>query len=88
MSEADESKVALDENDQPEQIPADMRLDDITDGRNERGIPAARFIEDINSFSRSFQPVPASAELLIGAFTQLHTKYKASEQSLMQKSTL
>lgn len=72
------------EEDEQEIIP-DLRLDDITDGKNERGIPAVKFIEDISGFSSSFQPVPASAELLIGAFTQLHTKYKASEQNLRQK---
>jgi hypothetical protein len=66
---------------------ADLRLDDLTDGKNERGIPAARFIEDITGFSKSFLPVPASAELLIGAYTQLHTRYKSSEQSLKQKRT-
>ena len=80
-------KTKAGNDDDEHEVTPDMRLDDITDGENERGIPAARFIEDITGFSKSFQPVPASAELLIGAFTQLHTKYKASEQSLRQKRT-
>ena len=67
-----------------EQIP-DMSLLDITDGENERKIPAAKFIEDIAAFAASFSP-PASAELLIGAYSELHSKFKTFETSLTQKS--
>jgi hypothetical protein len=59
---------------------------DITDGENERKIPAAKFIDDIGAFSESFQP-PASAELLIGAYSELHNKYKTFEVTLTRKRT-
>lgn len=67
-----------------EEIPPDLKLEDISDGFNERGIPRAKFIEDIGGFAASFQP-EASAELLIGAFTDLHSKYKQTEYGSMQK---
>jgi len=63
-----------------EEVP-DMKLADITDGQNESGIPAAKFIEDIEGFTQSFSP-PASSELLIGAYSDLHAKYKAIEANL------
>lgn len=66
-----------------EDIP-EMTLLDITDGENERKIPVAKFVEDIETFSKSFQP-PASAELLIGAYSELHEKYKTYEGSLTRK---
>ena len=66
------------------QDPPDMSLEDITDGSNGRGIPAARFIDNISDFAASFTPA-ASAELLIGAYKQLHEKYKTSEISLQSK---
>jgi prefoldin subunit 5 len=62
----------------------DMSLLDITDGENERKIPAAKFIDDIGQFSASFKP-PASAELLIGAYSELHNKYKTFEATLTRK---
>jgi hypothetical protein len=62
----------------------DMTLLDIIDGENERKIPAAKFIDDIGQFSASFKP-PASAELLIGAFSELHNKYKTFEATLTRK---
>lgn len=65
------------------EIPA-LSLKDITSGKNERGIPAAKFIEDIDAFSISFTP-SASAELLIGAFSDLFSKYKQYEMNLTQK---
>jgi hypothetical protein len=64
----------------------DMSLLDIIDGKNERDIPIAKFIDDIGKFAESFQP-PASAELLIGAYTQLYNKYKSYETSLTRKRT-
>lgn len=58
----------------------------ITDGKNERGIPEVKFIEDITAFANSFSSeTTCSAEVLIGAFTDLFTKYKAYESSLTQK---
>ena len=84
--------ASLENNNEPmvvdeEEVPPDMSLQDITDGDNGRGIPAVLFIEDITAFSESFTP-HAQAELLIGAYTQLHTKYKSSEASLRNKRAL
>lgn len=61
-----------------------LSLEDITDGKTDRGIPRAKFIDDIGKFAESFSP-PASAELLIGAFSDLFSKFKTYEQSLSQK---
>ena len=61
-----------------------LSLEDITDGKTDRGIPRAKFIDDIGKFAESFSP-PASAELLIGAYSDLFSKFKAYEQSLSQK---
>lgn len=72
--------ASSDEEEEP-----DMSLEDITDGRNERGIPAALFIEDIGKFSAD--KGGASAELLIGAYTELLGKYQESERQLQSKST-
>lgn len=63
----------------------DMSLVDITDGENERKIPRVKFPEDVEAFANSFTP-PASAELLIGAYTELHNKFKSFEANLEQKS--
>lgn len=94
-SEKDESSMAATAASDKEQVdgdavpnppnPPNMSLKDITNGDNGRGIPAALFIDDITAFSESFSPQPAQAELLIGAYTQLHTKYKSSEASLLGK---
>lgn len=73
-------------NDDDANIP-DMSLLSITDGENERGIPVVKFIDDVGAFTESFTP-PASAELLIGAYTELHSKFKTYEISLTQKRTL
>lgn len=62
----------------------DMSLLSITDGENDRGIPVVKFIEDVDAFSNSFTP-PSSAELLIGAYSELHSKFKTFETSLTQK---
>ena len=61
-----------------------LSLESITDGKSERGIPQVKFIDDIGTFSESFNP-PASPELLIGAFSDLFSKFKGVEQSLSQK---
>lgn len=64
---------------------ADLQLESITDGQSERGIPVVKFLDDITAFSTSFDP-PASAELLIGAYSDLFSKFKSYEGSLSQKS--
>ena len=63
---------------------SDMKLSEITSGLNDRGIPEALFIDDIGAFAA--EKGGASAELLIGAFSQLHEKYKTSEMRLQYKS--
>jgi hypothetical protein len=63
---------------------ANISLESITDGKNERGIPATKFLDDIELFANSFNP-PASSELLIGAYSDLYSKFKAYEQQLEQK---
>lgn len=67
--------------------PPDLKLEDISDGFNDRGIPRAKFIEDVAVYAASFQP-EASPELLIGAFTDLHSKYKQREFASTQKREL
>lgn len=62
----------------------DMSLLSITDGENDRGIPLVKFIDDVDAFASSFTP-PTSAELLIGAYSELHSKFKTFETSLTQK---
>ena len=85
MSTEDASKAVSDSN---EAKPVDdMSLLSITDGENDRGIPVVKFIEDVDAFSNSFSP-PSSAELLIGAYSELHSKFKTFETSLTQKRTL
>jgi len=57
----------------------------ITDGANDRGtIPAVKFIDDVDLFADSFSP-PASAEILIGAYSEFHSNLKTFETSLTQK---
>ena len=43
-----------------------------------------KFVDDIGEFANSFSP-PASAELLIGAYSDLFAKFKSYEESLSQK---
>ena len=62
-----------------------LKLESITDGSNEHGVPKVKFVEDIASFSMTFDP-PASAELMIGAYSDLFGKFKTYEGSLVQKS--
>eukprot|EP00527_Entomoneis_sp_CCMP2396_P008334 CAMPEP_0198145742 /NCGR_PEP_ID=MMETSP1443-20131203/25018_1 /TAXON_ID=186043 /ORGANISM="Entomoneis sp., Strain CCMP2396" /LENGTH=200 /DNA_ID=CAMNT_0043809453 /DNA_START=87 /DNA_END=686 /DNA_ORIENTATION=- len=61
-----------------------MSLLDITEGDNERGIPKAKFIDDVEAFSSTFEP-PASPELLIGACSDLMNKYRNYEAQLQQR---
>ena len=63
---------------------ANISVEHIIDGKNERDIPATRFIEDIEMFSSSFNP-PASVQLLIGAFSDLFGKFKQIEAQLSEK---
>lgn len=69
---------------QDEENIANISLDHITEGKNDRGIPATKFLDDISLFANSFNP-PASSELLIGAYSDLYSKFKAYEQQLEQK---
>ncbi|KAL3772530.1 hypothetical protein ACHAWO_002532 [Cyclotella atomus] len=63
---------------------ANISLESITEGSNPRGIPHTKFIEDIESFANSFNP-PASPELLIGAYSDLYSKFKQYESQLSLK---
>ena len=65
-------------------VESEMSLLSITDGENERGIPVVKFIDDLDGFSNQFTP-PAPAELIIGAYSELHSKFKTFETSLTQK---
>ena len=66
-----------------EKIP-DLKLETILEGQNDRGIPKVKFLDDIEAFSKTFDP-PASAELLIGAYSDMFSKFKSYEASLTQK---
>ena len=61
-----------------------LSIESITDGVSERGIPNVKFVEEIDSFSKSFNP-PASAELMIGAFSDIFGKMKGVEGTLGQR---
>lgn len=63
-----------------------MSIQSIIEGDNERGIPHAKFIDDVDVFSATFDP-PASAELLIGAYSDLIAQYRNFETQLNQKGT-
>lgn len=78
------SEVAATTSTGGEQPVADLQLDSITDGQNARGIPIVKFLDDISEFCQTFDP-PASAELLIGAYSDLFAKFKSYEGSLTQK---
>jgi hypothetical protein len=98
---ADQEQDQQDQQDQEPEYP-DLSLNDIIDGDNGRGIPSVKFVsEDVGMFvdglfgpnknatagSGSSSSTTVSAELLIGAFSQLHAKYKSSEASLQGKRT-
>jgi len=76
------SSADEDDDDDDNKFP-DMSLEDITTGLNDRGIPTVLFIEDITAYAAA---KGANAELLLGAYSQLHQKYKTSEMRLQQKS--
>lgn len=64
---------------------SNLTLQAVTDGTTERGIPVVKYIEgDISEFANQFSP-PASAELLIGAYTDLFSKFKTLEARMIQK---
>mmetsp|Transcript_4315 Transcript_4315/g.8272 ORF Transcript_4315/g.8272 Transcript_4315/m.8272 type:complete len:202 (+) Transcript_4315:69-674(+) len=64
-----------------------LSFQSITDGFSSRDIPKVKFIEDIDAFSQSFDP-PASAELMIGAFSDFFGKLKGVEGTLAQRAKL
>ena len=66
-----------------EEVP-NLNLSHITDGETERGIPLAKFIDDVDEFANSFRP-PASAELLIGAYSDMMNRYRVYESKLARK---
>lgn len=61
-----------------------LKLESITDGANVHGVPKVKFVEDIDLFAKTFNP-PASAELMIGAYSDLFGKFKTYEGSLVQR---
>lgn len=65
----------------------DLNLSHITDGDSSRGIPMAKFIDNVEEFASSFEP-PAQAELLIGAYSDLMNRYRLYESKLSQKRKL
>ena len=81
---ADNSNAAAAEASNDDAPVANISLQNIIDGTNERSIPKTKFIDDIDMFSGSFDP-PASPELLIGAYSDLHSKFKQIEQQLTEK---
>jgi hypothetical protein len=90
MSSADAENKLVEANDikaklEEEAEATSLSLESITDGQNERGIPAVRFLDDIGSFADQFTP-PASPELLIGAYSDIFSKFKVYETTLNQKS--
>jgi hypothetical protein len=88
MSSVDHGPMAGTEQEGEEDDLVHLTLPDITDVQeppHPRGIPAVKFLEDIADYVASFAPKRVTAELLIGAYTQLHTKYKLSESSLLRK---
>ena len=66
-----------------EEVP-NLNLSHITESETPRGIPLAKFIEDVDQFATSFNP-HASAELLIGAYSDLMNRYRVYESRLAQK---
>jgi hypothetical protein len=64
-----------------------LSFQSITEGFTSRDIPKVKFIEDIDAFSQSFDP-PASAELMIGAFSDFFAKLKGVEGTLAQRGTI
>ena len=79
------------EDNNSKNIIQNINLELITNGKNERGIPKVKFIDDVTTFANSFKNddgssnSTASAEVLIGAFTDIFQKYKAYETNLTQK---
>ena len=57
--------------------------DQLVVGKNETGIPEVVFIDDIGEFQSTLHG--ASVEVIIGAFSELHKKYKFMEESRTQQ---
>mmetsp|Transcript_12931 Transcript_12931/g.23409 ORF Transcript_12931/g.23409 Transcript_12931/m.23409 type:complete len:182 (-) Transcript_12931:309-854(-) len=72
-------------NDATDMEPNNISMDSVVEGTTDRGIPIVKYIEDIGGFAEQFTP-PASAELLIGAYTDLFSKFKTYEARLTQKT--
>lgn len=77
------SPAAEQQQQEEEEVP-NLNLSHITEGETERGIPLAKFIENVDEFATSFTP-HASAELLIGAYSDLMNRYRQYEARLAQK---
>ncbi|KAL7574921.1 hypothetical protein ACA910_010748 [Epithemia clementina (nom. ined.)] len=84
VDEGDDAANYHGENEEEGEDVPTLSLLDITEGDNDRGIPKAKFIDDVGIFSASFEPA-ASAELLIGAYSELMTKYRTYESQLQQR---
>jgi hypothetical protein len=89
ISEEQQQNEVVDDDDDVIGGVVNLTLHDITEHTvtHPRGIPTVKFLDNVTQYVQSFTP-PATAELLIGAYTQLHTKYKLSETSLLRKRTL
>lgn len=55
----------------------------ITDGKNPRGIPSAKFIDDVDVFLRG-----TSVEAALGAYNELYSKYKYMESSFEKSKAI
>jgi hypothetical protein len=85
------------ENDDDDDMIANLTLQDITEPiendstttttttTSNNNIPKVKFIDNIQEYIQSFLPKIITTELLIGAYTQLHTKYKLTESNLLRK---
>eukprot|EP01035_Chromulina_nebulosa_P018890 gene18890-24686_t len=55
----------------------------ITEGKNPRGIPSAKFIENVESFLQEY-----SVEAALGALNELYSKYKYMETSFEKSKSV
>lgn len=82
MTDSPTKKTAEPEDDVPR-----LPLAQITEGETDRGIPLAKFMENVDAFASSFTP-PASSDSLILAYTELKQNYRMFEARLTQKREL
>lgn len=54
----------------------------LTDGKNARGIPNVKFIDNVEEFLSTLIPGGCPVETALGAFNELYSKYKFMEGSL------